>query len=102
MNPKKQTMNKITNNLDSKFNSFLVQQSNIENDYCKINKRDNGVFLTNNPFIINYVLEGVPDDITILSKTFFEPSCGQGIFLIKLIIKAYLISPKASDISKFI
>ncbi|KAF3977865.1 MAG: hypothetical protein HFP77_04765 [Methylococcales symbiont of Iophon sp. n. MRB-2018] len=95
-------METIISSLDSKFNSFLTQQLNIESAFCKVNKKNNGVFLTNNSFIIDAVLENVPNDITILSKTFLEPSCGQGIFLIKLIIKAYLCSPKAFDISKFI
>ena len=95
-------METITNSIDYKFNNFLTKQSNIEGDYCKVDKKNNGVFLTNNSFIIDAVLENVPNNITILSKTFLEPSCGQGIFLIKLIIKAYLYSPEAFNISKFI
>lgn len=95
-------MKAIFSKLDSKFSEFLLEQSKLEGHFCTINKKLNGRFLTSNASIIDTVLDSIPDDISILSKSFLEPSCGQGIFLLSLIIKAYVTKPTASAISKFI
>ncbi|MEA5534222.1 Eco57I restriction-modification methylase domain-containing protein [Crocosphaera sp. XPORK-15E] len=95
-------MTAISSQLDSQFSNFLLQQSKLESYFCSIKKKLNGIFLTSNASIIDTVLVSIPDDISILSKSFLEPSCGQGVFFLNLIIKAYAIQPSASAISKFI
>jgi len=95
-------MESMSSALNYQFNSFLTKQAKLESNLCTLKKKHNGVFLTNNASIIDSILDCVPEDKTILSQTFLEPSCGQGAFLLKLIIKAYLASPRLKDISKFI
>lgn len=95
-------MEAISNTLERKFSSFLTEQAKLESDFCNLNQKRNGVFLTSNFSIIDSVLGSVANDKNILVNTFFEPSCGQGVFLLKLIIKAYLVSSKITDISNFI
>ena len=95
-------METVSSTLNSKFCSFLTEQATLERDFCKLKQKHSGVFLTSNSAIIDLVLACVPEDKSILSKTFLEPSCGQGAFLLKLIIKAYLVSTKLTDISRFI
>lgn len=95
-------MEVISNGLDDRFSLFLSEQVKQEGNFSKLSKKLNGVFLTNNSTIIDSVLANIPNDEEILSKTFLEPSCGQGAFLLKLIIKAFTISPKISSISSFI
>ncbi len=89
-------MTAIFAKLDSQFSNFLLQQSQSESHFCSIKKKLNGIFLTSNASIIDAVLDSIPDDISILSKSFLEPSCGQGVFLLNLIIKAYAIRVIAS------
>jgi len=95
-------MEMISEALDDKFSDFLTSQAMLEREFCNFNQKQNGVFLTSNSSIIDGVLATVPNDITIFQKSFLEPSCGQGAFLIKLIIKAFLISSKKSDVASFI
>lgn len=95
-------MEVISETLDDRFNDFLMSQSALELQFCNLNQKQNGVFLTSDPSIINSVLITVPNDISIFEKYFLEPSCGHGAFLIKLIIKAFLISPELSRVSSFI
>lgn len=95
-------MEVISNILNDRFSLFLSEQVKQEGDFSKSNKKLNGVFLTNSLTIIDSVLTNIPNNEEILSKTFLEPSCGQGAFLLKLIIKAFTVSPKILSISKFI
>jgi len=89
-------------NLNDKFSDFLANQAKLERDFCNINQKQNGVFLTSDSSIIDAVLVSVPNDQSIFDKSFLEPACGQGAFLIKLIIKAFLVSSDASDVTNFI
>lgn len=95
-------MEVISSNLDEKFNDFLVNQSKLERDYCNFEQKQSGIFLTSDSTIIDSVLAAVPNDSSILTKSFLEPSCGQGVFLIRLIIKAFLVSSDISDVRNFI
>ena len=92
----------VSDESNFKLNYFLTKQLELENQLCSFKQKNKGVFLTNDLDTINSVLTVVPKDETIFNKSFLEPSCGQGIFLIKLIIKAYLISPDRFVIAKFI
>jgi TaqI-like C-terminal specificity domain/N-6 DNA Methylase len=88
--------------LNRAFDTFLRKQTQLQNILCKQNQSINGIFLTSDVFTINSVFECVPTDKNLLSKIFLEPSCGQGAFLIKLIIKAYLIISDEQVIKQFI
>ena len=92
----------ITGELDIRFSDFLTTQSMLERQFCNLNQKQNGVFLTSDPSVIDAVLATVPNDISIFEKHFLEPSCGQGAFLIKLIIKAFNISSDISKVTNFI
>jgi len=95
-------MEVISSNLDKKFNDFLVNQSKLEHGYCNFKQKQGGVFLTSDSTIIDSVLAATPNDSSIFTKSFLEPSCGQGVFLIRLIIKAFLVSSNVSDVRNFI
>jgi hypothetical protein len=95
-------MKELEENLNDKFSQFLTKQANLEKEFCMFNQKENGVFLTSDSSVIDSVLKLVPNNESILEKSFLEPSCGQGIFLIKLIIKAFLVSSSKEDITKFI
>ena len=87
---------------EHEFNKFLERQIELESRFCNLHKKQNGVFLTSNSSVINSVLESIPDDESIFSFSYLEPSCGRGAFLVRLIIKAYLIKPSISKIEFFI
>jgi len=91
-----------TQELRTAFDKFLIKQAELERGFCHINKKLNGTFLTNDFVIIDSILENIPSNLSILSKMFLEPSCGQGAFLIKLILKAYLTCSESNAIAKFI
>lgn len=88
--------------LNEKFENFLVNQTELEQDFCKSNQKSNAAFLTNNTLVIDLVLKEVPEDKNIFDSSFLEPACGHGVFLIKIILKAFSISPSMSVISTFI
>lgn len=94
---------KISNEiLNEEFERFLVNQTKLEQDFCKSNQKSNAAFLTNNTLVIDLVLKKVPEDKSIFDSSFLEPACGQGVFLIKVILKAFSVSPSMSVISAFI
>jgi type I restriction-modification system DNA methylase subunit len=95
-------MEAISYTPEHKFNNFLAKQSEIESKFCNLHQKKNGVFLTSDSSVINSVLAKVPNDESIFSFSYLEPSCGYGAFLIRLIIKAYLVKPNKTHIEKFI
>ncbi|MDM8549578.1 TaqI-like C-terminal specificity domain-containing protein [Desulfobacterales bacterium HSG2] len=64
-------------------------------------KKDFGQFLTCNFEIIDEILS-VIDFKNILDRKILEPSCGQGIFLVRIIEKLYQLYPDKNVISSFI
>lgn len=90
------------NAIDNKFNKFVVTQRISEQAASILERKINGVFFTNDADIIDHVLECLPCDNSLFSMRILEPSCGEGIFLLKLIFKAYLIEPNKSLLSDFI
>lgn len=65
-------------------------------------RQKNGIFLTKDISIVESVLQCMDRDNLLFNKRILEPSCGQGIFLLMIILKAYLIRPCSESISKFI
>lgn len=88
--------------METQLADFIHKQNNYENNLLKFDRNINGVFLTNDSDILDNVLNGVVYDNSILFKTFLEPSCGQGILLLKLILKVYALYPDETIISNFI
>lgn len=95
-------MEALSHTPEHRFSDFLVKQIELERKFCNLHQKKNGVFLTSNVSVINSVLSKVPSDEKIFTYSYLEPSCGYGAFLIQLIIKAYLIQPKKSQIEEFI
>ncbi|MBS7230303.1 hypothetical protein KHA90_04630 [Flavobacterium psychroterrae] len=90
----------------NKISSFLNEKAFGQSDYeQKLNKKDrkkNGVFLTNSLETVENLLDIIIVDSEIFSKRILEPSCGQGIFILKLLTDLYLKFPDSILISKFI
>jgi len=95
-------MKDLNNILDKKFKEFINKQLKSEKDIQSTVKKSNGIYLTNSNKVIDLILEYVPKDNTIFLKTFLEPSCGEGIFILRLILNAYFIDKNINIISKFI
>ena len=90
----------------NKISSFLKRiafgQSDYEQNLNKNERKKNGVFLTNSLDTVENLLDIVIVDSEIFSKRILEPSCGQGIFILKLLTDIYLKFPDSILISKFI
>lgn len=84
------------------FNKIVYNQNGYERGLTEKNRKKNGVFLTNSICAIENILHSITIDETVFSKKILEPSCGQGIFLLKLIIDLYHYCPDDVLISKFI
>ena len=90
----------------SQISSFLQRVALGQNYYEQgLNKKDrkkNGVFLTNSVDTVENLIDIIIIDSTIFSKKILEPSCGQGIFILKLLTDIYLKFPDTLLISNFI
>lgn len=90
----------------SQISSFLERvvfgQSGFEQNMNKSDRKQHGVFLTNSLSTVENVLNVVEINSEILNKRILEPSCGQGIFILKLISDVYQSFPDEEVISKFI
>lgn len=91
-----------TDVVNNKLSDFVTTQKNIEQEACDNHRKLNGIFLTHDVNIIDSVLDCLPNDNSFFSMRILEPSCGHGIFLLKLISKAYSIQPHPILLSKFI
>lgn len=81
---------------------IIFGQSGFEQNMNKHERKQDGVFLTNSLSTVENVLNIVEVNSEILSKRILEPSCGQGIFILKLIADVYTLFPNEEAISKFI
>lgn len=86
--------------------SFLDRIAHGQNDYeqglNKIDRKKNGVFLTNSIDTVENLLDVILIDAEIFGKRILEPSCGQGIFILKLLSNIYVKFPDSLLISNFI
>jgi len=81
---------------------IIKKQQSFENNLSVNYKKDFGVFLTNNIPTIEEIISIIDFDQNILDKKILEPSCGQGIFLVRLIDKLYSKFKSQAIIEKFI
>lgn len=85
-----------------KLSEFISTQYCFENKLSDSHRKQNGVYLTQDVSIIESVLSCITFDKTIFAKLIFEPSCGQGAFLISIIWKVYIIDPCQIKLDNFI
>ena len=75
----------MENYISSKIVSF---QSKYEKNIDSEHRKDFGIFLTNNIHTVDKILNIVDfEDDNILNKKILEPSCGNGVFIIRFIEK---------------
>lgn len=89
-------------NLSHTSEKIINKQQSFENGLSNDYRKDFGVFLTNNISTIDDILSIVEFDDSILDKKVLEPSCGQGIFLVRFIEKLYTKFSSKAVIQKFI
>lgn len=81
----------------------INSQRKFETTLSTKERKDNGVFLTNNIKTIDDIIVIIDfDSPDILKKKILEPSCGKGIFLVRIIEKIYKKYPDAEIVGKFI
>lgn len=88
--------------ISSFIEKIVLDQSGYENSLNKKERKKNGVFLTNSLDTVENLLNIVLIDSEIFAKRILEPSCGQGIFILRLLSDIYLKFPDPSLISNFI
>lgn len=81
---------------------IACKQNGYEQKLDKDKRKKTGVYLTNSLLIIENILEIIDIKDDILSKKILEPSCGQGIFILKLLADIYEEYPDDTLISTFI
>ena len=76
--------------LNIQSNNTIFKQQSFENNLKTPHRKDFGVFLTNNIKTVDKILDSIDfHDNNILSKKFLEPSCGNGVFIIRLLERLF-------------
>lgn len=83
-------------------NRMVTGQTGFEQNLDKKHRKQNGVFLTNSLLTVENILSVIEVDSNIFNKRILEPSCGQGIFVLKLISNVYQSFPDEKLIADFI
>lgn len=81
---------------------IIFNQICYEQELNKQSRKKNGVYFTNSLSIVDKVLGIVNIGNDIFTKKILEPACGQGIYILKLLVNIYLTFPDECLISKFI
>ncbi len=81
--------------------SFLHTQKKDEKRMDTDKRIKNGIFFTNDVAIIDKMI-GVIDFSTIETKKILEPSCGQGIIILRILDKFYQQNQSKNSMDKFI
>lgn len=98
LNTKKKTPNEVY----SFINEISIGQFEYEQELDKIDRKNKGVFLTNSLDIVDNLLNVIEINKDIFTKKILEPSCGQGIIILRLISDIYLYNPDILLIRNFI
>ncbi len=93
---------KSTTQLSTFLEKIVFGQAGYELGLNKIDRKKKGIFLTNSLSTVENVLSIVEVNSDIFGKKILEPSCGQGIFILKLVSDVYRLFPDSILISKFI
>ena len=94
--------NKSANQITSFLDRVALGQNDYEQGLNKKERKKKGVFLTNSFDTVENLLDVVLIDTEIFEKRILEPSCGQGILILKLLSDIYLKFPDSILISNFI
>ena len=83
--------------------TLIKNQTTYENNLKLTHRKDLGVFLTNNINTVDTILDVINfEDKKILSRKFLEPSCGNGVFVIRLLEKLFKNIRDKEVVTKFI
>lgn len=84
--------------------SSVVSGQSIHEQEMKVSyRKDFGVFLTNNIGTVDEILDVIDfNDKDILNKKFLEPSCGNGIFVVRLLERIFKEKGKPFEFQKFV
>ncbi len=80
--------------------AIVFGQAGFEQNLNRIERKKSGVFLTNSLSTVDNVLDILEFDSEIFNKRILEPSCGQGIFILKLISVIYQLFPDRQLLSE--
>jgi len=80
---------------------FINKQRSIENKNSQKYKKENGIFFTNDVFLIKEVLQSINYE-NILNKKILEPSWWAWIFIIAIVVKMYYLWFLEKEIINFI
>lgn len=76
--------------LQNQSTTLINNQINYEKSLQVSHKKEFGVFLTNNILTVDSILDVIDfENNNILDKTFLEPSCGNGVFVIRLLERIF-------------
>lgn len=84
--------------------SSVIDRQSIHEKTLKVSyRKDFGVFLTNNIQTVDEILDIVDfNDNEILKKKFLEPSCGNGVFVIRLLERVFKEKGNSSQFQDFV
>ena len=91
-----------SNQISLYLNKIINGQTGFEKNLDKKYRKQNGVFLTNSLITVENILSIIEIDNHIFNKRILEPSCGQGIFILKLIADLFQKYPNEKMINRFI
>lgn len=83
--------------------SLINNQTTYENNLELSHRKDLGIFLTNNINTVDKILDIIDfEDENIYSNKFLEPSCGNGVFIVRLLERLFRNIDDKKIIYKFI
>ena len=82
-------MEETTMYIQKIFTNIISSQKFYESKIRTNIKKYTGAFFTNNLEVIDNIIDIIKFDDNIVNKKILEPSCGQGIFLLKIIAKLH-------------
>ena len=95
----KYSLTEYSNNL---FSDFIESQVNLEAGIKTKQKQKKGIYFTHDLTIVDDILEIIDYDNCLFSKKVLEPSCGCGIFILRLLYNLHQFYPDKSLIANFI
>lgn len=88
--------------VDYILNQITCNQVINEQHYSKEFRKKKGVYFTNSHNILDNLLNVIRIDYSIFNKRILEPSCGEGIFIIKILTNIYIKYPDKNLITHFL
>lgn len=98
----RQSFQRLDSNIESLFDRFVTAQTNFESATCLESRKRNGIFLTHNLSVVDQTLDIINYNKDLFYKTILEPSCGNGIFLLRILYRAHRILCHKDELVHFI